>query len=436
MGRGIQGDPSAAMLEVLDPEQNSTFRDNYLGVPFDLSRVVFLTTANMLDTVPGPLLDRMEIISLAGYTEDEKLEIARRYLARRQLEANGLKADQAEIVSDALRLIIRGYTREAGVRNLEREIGKAFRHVAVQIAEGSSKRVVLTPKDLTAILGPPRFENEIAMRTSVPGVATGAYPSMTCAARKAGRASDEPSTAYSVLIGSSKSFSWKPIENFDHLPIAHLTEISIKVTDCSKNFRHFETYQVVNLPAQLADRVGRSYGNGEHQFFRFPFPDRLQCGAHRRACRNAIINHDDDLSRNLRPGASSDVELPPTFDFHQFRCTGFLKFARRYTREFNHFVIANDDWRDAVHHRSHRKLGLGRYTDFANKNEIEGSVECLRNFRCNRNTAARQGENNSVGVPVFRECFGQSTPGIRSIAEYHYLFIPWNERPGLRSVRF
>jgi len=173
MGRGIQGDPSAAMLEVLDPEQNSTFRDNYLGVPFDLSRVVFLATANMLDTVPGPLLDRMEIISLAGYTEDEKLEIARRYLVRRQLEANGLKADQAEIDSEALRLIIRGYTREAGVRNLEREIGKAFRHVAVQIAEGSTRRIVVIAKDLTAILGPPRFENEIAMRTSVPGVATG-----------------------------------------------------------------------------------------------------------------------------------------------------------------------------------------------------------------------------------------------------------------------
>jgi ATP-dependent Lon protease len=173
MGRGIQGDPSAAMLEVLDPEQNSTFRDNYLGVPFDLSRVVFLATANMLDTVPGPLLDRMEIISLAGYTEDEKLEIARRYLVRRQLEANGLKADQAEIDSDALRLIIRGYTREAGVRNLEREIGKAFRHVAVQVAEGSKSRIVLTAKDLTAILGPPRFESEIAMRTCVPGVATG-----------------------------------------------------------------------------------------------------------------------------------------------------------------------------------------------------------------------------------------------------------------------
>src|SRR5207342_2825318 len=115
MGRGIQGDPSAAMLEVLDPEQNSTFRDNYLGVPFDLSRVAFIATANMLETVPGPLLDRMEIISLAGYTEDEKLEIARRYLLRRQLEANGLKPDQAGIEDEALRLIIKGYTREAGV---------------------------------------------------------------------------------------------------------------------------------------------------------------------------------------------------------------------------------------------------------------------------------------------------------------------------------
>ncbi|WGR95739.1 endopeptidase La [Bradyrhizobium sp. ISRA443] len=173
MGRGIQGDPSAAMLEVLDPEQNSTFRDNYLGVPFDLSRVVFIATANMLDGVPGPLLDRMELISLAGYTEEEKLEIAKRYLVRRQLEANGLKAEQAEIEADALRLIIRSYTREAGVRNLEREIGKVLRNVAVQIAEGSASHVTIAPKDIVPLLGQPRFENEIAMRTSIPGVATG-----------------------------------------------------------------------------------------------------------------------------------------------------------------------------------------------------------------------------------------------------------------------
>ena len=173
MGRGIQGDPSAAMLEVLDPEQNSTFRDNYLGVPFDLSRVAFITTANLLDTIPGPLLDRMELISLPGYTEEEKLEIARRYLVRRQLEANGVRADQATIEDDALRLIIKGYTREAGVRSLEREIGKALRHAAVQIAEGSSSKVTIGTKDLTTVLGQPRFEGEVALRTSIPGVATG-----------------------------------------------------------------------------------------------------------------------------------------------------------------------------------------------------------------------------------------------------------------------
>ncbi|MBR0826340.1 endopeptidase La [Bradyrhizobium manausense] len=173
MGRGVQGDPSAAMLEVLDPEQNGTFRDNYLGVPFDLSRVVFIATANMLDQIPGPLLDRMELISLAGYTEEEKLEIAKRYLVRRQLEANGLTAEQAEIEPEALRLVVKGYTREAGVRNLEREIGKVLRHAAVQIAEGTADKVVIAPKDLAAVLGQPRFEGEIALRTSVPGVATG-----------------------------------------------------------------------------------------------------------------------------------------------------------------------------------------------------------------------------------------------------------------------
>lgn len=173
MGRGVQGDPSAAMLEVLDPEQNGTFRDNYLGVPFDLSRVVFIATANMLDQIPGPLLDRMELISLAGYTEDEKLEIAHRYLVRRQLEANGLTAEQAEIEPEALKLVVKGYTREAGVRNLEREIGKLFRHAAVQVAEGTAAKVVVTPKDIATVLGQPRFEGEIAQRTSIPGVATG-----------------------------------------------------------------------------------------------------------------------------------------------------------------------------------------------------------------------------------------------------------------------
>jgi ATP-dependent Lon protease len=173
LGAGIHGDPGAALLEVLDPEQNNTFRDNYLAVPFDLSRVVFITTANMLDTVPGPLRDRMEIISLSGYTADEKLEIAHRYLVRRQLEANGLKPGQVEIGDDVLRDIIQGYTREAGVRGLERQIGQVLRHAAVRIAEGQSGPIRIAREDLLAILGAPRFENEVAMRTSVPGVATG-----------------------------------------------------------------------------------------------------------------------------------------------------------------------------------------------------------------------------------------------------------------------
>src|SRR5690348_2994092 len=174
LGAGIQGDPGAALLEVLDPEQNNTFRDNYLGVPFDLSRVVFITTANMLDTIPGPLRDRMEIISLAGYTADEKMEIAHRYLVRRQTEANGLKAGQAEIDDEALREIIQNYTREAGVRSLERQIGQVLRHAAVRIAEDqSSGPIRITRGDLAAILGAPQFESETAMRTSVPGVATG-----------------------------------------------------------------------------------------------------------------------------------------------------------------------------------------------------------------------------------------------------------------------
>jgi len=172
LGAGIHGDPGAALLEVLDPEQNNTFRDNYLAVPFDLSRVVFITTANMLDTIPGPLRDRMEIISLAGYTADEKLQIAHRYLVRRQMEANGLKDGQVEIGDDVLRDIIQLYTREAGVRNLERQIGQALRHAAVRIAEGESGPIKITRDDLVAILGAPRFESETAMRLSVPGVAT------------------------------------------------------------------------------------------------------------------------------------------------------------------------------------------------------------------------------------------------------------------------
>ncbi len=174
LGAGsFHGDPAAALLEVLDPEQNATFRDNYLGVPFDLSRIMFVATANMLDTVPGPLRDRMEVVHLPGYTEEEKLEIARRYLIARQLEANGLKAEQCTFTDATVRRIIHDYTREAGVRNVEREIGSVMRHVAMRIAEGDATAVSVGPADLEEILGPSRYESEVALRTGIPGVATG-----------------------------------------------------------------------------------------------------------------------------------------------------------------------------------------------------------------------------------------------------------------------
>ena len=173
LGAGIHGDPSSALLEVLDPEQNNTFRDNYLGLPFDLSKVMFIATANMLDTIPGPLRDRMEIIELTGYTEQEKVEIAKRYLVKRQLELNGLKPEQASITDAALLQIARDYTREAGCRSLERTIGAVLRNVAVRIAEGTITQQTIDVADIVPILGAPRFENEVAMRTSVPGVATG-----------------------------------------------------------------------------------------------------------------------------------------------------------------------------------------------------------------------------------------------------------------------
>jgi ATP-dependent Lon protease len=170
---GFHGDPASALLEVLDPEQNATFHDNYLAVAFDLSKVMFIATANVLETIPGPLRDRMEVIQLPGYTQEEKLQIARRYLVARQLESNGLKPEQIEIADDTLRAIIADYTREAGVRSLEREIGAVLRSVAVRVAEGAAERVRVAPDDLPAILGPRRFENEVAMRAGVPGVATG-----------------------------------------------------------------------------------------------------------------------------------------------------------------------------------------------------------------------------------------------------------------------
>jgi ATP-dependent Lon protease len=174
MGADYRGDPASAMLEVLDPEQNGTFRDHYLDVPFDLSRVMFICTANDLDRIPGPLHDRMEVIRLAGYTEEEKLQIAKRYLVPRQIERNGLKRSQVAFSDAGLRTIIGDYTREAGVRALEREIGSVCRKVALSVAEGThDRKLTVTGPKVRELLGRPRFHPEVRRRTSEPGVATG-----------------------------------------------------------------------------------------------------------------------------------------------------------------------------------------------------------------------------------------------------------------------
>lgn len=176
LGRDFRGDPASALLEVLDPEQNHEFRDHYLDVPFDLSEVMFITTANTLETIPGPLLDRMEIIQISGYTEQEKVQIAQRYLVPRQIRENGLRPDELSFTDDAMLHIIRNYTREAGVRNLEREIGRVARKIVTRIAEGSDGKTVIEKDDIVKLLDHPRFgyQMEIEERTTgIPGVAMG-----------------------------------------------------------------------------------------------------------------------------------------------------------------------------------------------------------------------------------------------------------------------
>jgi ATP-dependent Lon protease len=173
MGADFRGDPASAMLEVLDPEQNRTFRDHYLDLPFDLSKVLFICTANTIDTIPGPLLDRMDVILLSGYTEDEKLGIAQRYLTPKQIEQHGLTDANISISDDALRLAIREYTREAGVRNLERRIADLCRKAALQVAEGHGDQIPVDEAKVREWLGPRKFSGEARRRTADAGVATG-----------------------------------------------------------------------------------------------------------------------------------------------------------------------------------------------------------------------------------------------------------------------
>ncbi len=173
LGADFRGDPSAALLEVLDPEQNATFRDHYLDVDFDLSKVMFIATANMLDTIPAPLLDRMEVIELPGYSEEEKVLIAKKYIVPKQLDAHGLTAKNVGFDDEAIRVVIADYTREAGLRNLERELATICRKIARKHAEGQKGRVDVVAEALSEMLGPPRFFREVADRTGTPGVATG-----------------------------------------------------------------------------------------------------------------------------------------------------------------------------------------------------------------------------------------------------------------------
>ena len=173
MGADFRGDPASAMLEVLDPEQNRTFRDHYLDLPFDLSKVLFICTANTVETIPGPLLDRMDVISLSGYTEQEKLGIAKRYLVRKQIEAHGLSPERVTISESALRLTIREYTREAGVRGLERRIADLCRKAARKVAEGYGGKIRIDERRVRTWLGPRRYSGEVRRRTAEPGVATG-----------------------------------------------------------------------------------------------------------------------------------------------------------------------------------------------------------------------------------------------------------------------
>jgi ATP-dependent Lon protease len=251
---GFHGDPASALLEVLDPEQNATFRDTYLAVPFDLSRVMFLCTANVLDTIPGPLRDRMEIIHLAGYTAQEKLQIARRYLVERQLVETGLDAGRCQISDAALTAIIEDYTREAGVRNLERAIGSVFRNVAVRIAEGQVQHLGIEATDLAAILGPIKYEAEVAMGSDIPGVATGLAWTPVGGDILFIEASRSPGTGRLILTGQLGDVMKESAQAALSLVKARAVTLGIPLETLEKSDLH------IHVPAGATPKDGPSAG--------------------------------------------------------------------------------------------------------------------------------------------------------------------------------
>src|ERR1700716_2974797 len=254
LGAGFHGDPAAALLEVLDPEQNATFRDNYLAVPFDLSKVLFIGTANVVDNIPTAVRDRMEMIEMPGYIEEEKLAIAQCYLIKRQLASAGPPEEHCQISDDVLRAIIRDYTREAGVRNLERRIGAICRHAAVLIAEGNATRVIITAADLQAILGPKRFEQEIALRASVPGVATGLAWTPAGGDILFVEATSIPGRAKLILTGQLGEVMKESAQAALTLVKSRAAEFGIDTTELQKSDVH------VHVPAGAIPKDGPSAG--------------------------------------------------------------------------------------------------------------------------------------------------------------------------------
>jgi ATP-dependent Lon protease len=254
MGADWRGDPSSAMLEVLDPEQNASFRDHYLDLPFDLSKVMFVCTANVLDTIPGPLRDRMEIISIAGYTEEEKLHIAQRYLVPRQLDRNGLKPNQIKLTDGALREIIEGYTREAGVRGLERQIGTVARKFARLVAEEGRSRATVSERQVTDYLGRKKVFRETKRRTSEPGVSTGLAWTPTGGDILFIEARAMPGTGHLVLTGQLGDVMKESAQ-------AALTYVRSAAESLGATAEFFQKHDIhVHVPAGAVPKDGPSAG--------------------------------------------------------------------------------------------------------------------------------------------------------------------------------
>ncbi|MBL8485151.1 MAG: endopeptidase La, partial [Rhodocyclaceae bacterium] len=254
LGAGLHGDPAAALLEVLDPEQNHSFRDNYLAVPFDLSRMLFITTANVQDNIPAALLDRMETLELPGYTQEEKIEIARRYLVPRQLRENGLNTQQLTIADAALGAAIADYTREAGVRGLERQIAAICRHAAVRIADGTLTSLHVDAADLSALLGAPRHASEIALRAGLAGVATGLAWTPAGGDILFIEASRVPGSGKLILTGHLGDIMKESAQ-------AALTLVRTRAAELGLDAAQFETSDVhVHVPAGAIPKDGPSAG--------------------------------------------------------------------------------------------------------------------------------------------------------------------------------